>query len=166
MRACEAPEQRDARVEQSRLRVPASRAIETPEVLRDRFEEDRHRMAASRANETAEQKEARVEEDRSSARPSPRVLSPTESTIGERFMVNEESAVSLLALNIGPRGKRSDFVHCLYALAGYNGMAFTPWVTLPGEKTPDVHRPFQPGPPPSTMRQHNRTHGVHVRNHF
>ncbi|GBO02024.1 hypothetical protein AVEN_36293-1 [Araneus ventricosus] len=46
------------------------------------------------------------------------------------------------------RGKKSDFVHCLYALAGYNGMAFTPWVTLPGEKTPDVHRPFHPGPPP------------------
>ncbi|GBM44799.1 hypothetical protein AVEN_148301-1 [Araneus ventricosus] len=32
--------------------------------------------------------------------------------------------------------------------AGYNGMAFTPWVTLPGEYTPDVHRPFHPGPPP------------------
>ncbi|GBN70576.1 hypothetical protein AVEN_261285-1 [Araneus ventricosus] len=30
--------------------------------------------------------------------------------------------------------------------AGYNGMAFMPWVTLPGEKTPDVHRPFHPGP--------------------
>ncbi|GBM66610.1 hypothetical protein AVEN_109019-1 [Araneus ventricosus] len=29
------------------------------------------------------------------------------------------------------RGKKSDFVRCLYALAGYNGMAFTPWVTLP-----------------------------------
>ncbi|GBM10067.1 hypothetical protein AVEN_92899-1 [Araneus ventricosus] len=28
--------------------------------------------------------------------------------------------------------------------AGYNGMAFTPWVTLPEEKTPDVHRPFYP----------------------
>ncbi|GBO03648.1 hypothetical protein AVEN_191762-1 [Araneus ventricosus] len=32
------------------------------------------------------------------------------------------------------RGKKSDFVHCLYGLAGYNGMAFTLWVTLPGEK--------------------------------
>ncbi|GBM90421.1 hypothetical protein AVEN_72328-1 [Araneus ventricosus] len=49
------------------------------------------------------------------------------------------------------RGKKSDFVHCLYALAGYNGMVFTPWVTLPGEKTPDVHRPFHPGPPPVTL---------------
>ncbi|GBM77490.1 hypothetical protein AVEN_226393-1 [Araneus ventricosus] len=27
-------------------------------------------------------------------------------------------------------------------------MAFTPWVTLPEEKTPEVHRPFQPGLPP------------------
>ncbi|GBM06160.1 hypothetical protein AVEN_167055-1 [Araneus ventricosus] len=44
------------------------------------------------------------------------------------------------------RGKKSVFVHCLYALAGCNGMAFTPWVTLPGEKTPDVHRPFHAGP--------------------
>ncbi|GBO11015.1 hypothetical protein AVEN_210288-1, partial [Araneus ventricosus] len=30
---------------------------------------------------------------------------------------------------------------------GNNGMAFMPWLTLPGEKAPDVHRPFQPGPP-------------------
>ncbi|GBM36944.1 hypothetical protein AVEN_132200-1 [Araneus ventricosus] len=39
------------------------------------------------------------------------------------------------------RGKKSDFVHCLYALAGYNGMAFTPWVSLQGEKTSNVHHP-------------------------
>ncbi|GBM85057.1 hypothetical protein AVEN_31204-1 [Araneus ventricosus] len=87
MRACEAPEQRDARVEQRRLRMSAPRAIETPEVWRDRLEkdrlrmsaataietpevrrdrleEDRHRRAASRANETAEQMEARIEENR------------------------------------------------------------------------------------------------------
>ncbi|GBL58862.1 hypothetical protein AVEN_91114-1 [Araneus ventricosus] len=64
MRACETPEQRDARVEQSRLRMSASRAIETHEVRRDRLEEDRHRRAASRANETTEQREARVEENR------------------------------------------------------------------------------------------------------
>ncbi|GBM45269.1 hypothetical protein AVEN_34093-1 [Araneus ventricosus] len=54
----------------------------------------------------------------SSARPSPRVLPPTENHY-----------------------RRT--VH-----AGYNGMAFTTWVTLPGEKTPDVHRPFHPGSPP------------------
>ncbi|GBM00524.1 hypothetical protein AVEN_77338-1 [Araneus ventricosus] len=64
MRACETPEQRDARVEQSRLRMSASRSIETPEVRRDRLEEDLHRRAASRANETTEQREARVEENR------------------------------------------------------------------------------------------------------
>ncbi|GBM11127.1 hypothetical protein AVEN_243003-1 [Araneus ventricosus] len=64
MRVCGIPEQRDARVEQSRLRMSASRAIETPEVRRYRLEEDRHRRAASRANETTEQREARVEENR------------------------------------------------------------------------------------------------------
>ncbi|GBO39526.1 hypothetical protein AVEN_124840-1 [Araneus ventricosus] len=46
------------------------------------------------------------------------------------------------------QGKKSDFVHCLYVIAGYNGKAFTPWVTLQGEKTPDVYRSFHPGPPP------------------
>ncbi|GBM99234.1 hypothetical protein AVEN_182339-1 [Araneus ventricosus] len=30
--------------------------------------------------------------------------------------------------DLGRPGKKSDFVHCLYALAEYNGMAFTPWV--------------------------------------
>ncbi|GBL98316.1 hypothetical protein AVEN_174103-1 [Araneus ventricosus] len=64
MRACETPEQRDTRVEQSCLRMSASRAIEKPEVRRDRLEEDRHRRAACRANETTEQREARVEENR------------------------------------------------------------------------------------------------------
>ncbi|GBO42435.1 hypothetical protein AVEN_31653-1, partial [Araneus ventricosus] len=62
MRACETPEQRDASVEQGRLRMSASRAIETPEVRRDCLEEDRHRRAASRANETTERMEARVQE--------------------------------------------------------------------------------------------------------
>ncbi|GBM63877.1 hypothetical protein AVEN_48577-1 [Araneus ventricosus] len=33
------------------------------------------------------------------------------------------------------RGKKSDYVHCLYAFRWYNGMAFTPWVTLPGENS-------------------------------
>ncbi|GBO36966.1 hypothetical protein AVEN_198408-1, partial [Araneus ventricosus] len=66
-------------------------------------------------------------------RPSPRVRPPTEKK---------------MLYILDARGRKSDFVHCLYALAGYNGMVFTPWVTLPGEKTPDVHRPFHPGPPP------------------
>ncbi|GBN49412.1 hypothetical protein AVEN_258555-1 [Araneus ventricosus] len=64
MTQCETPEQREARVEQSRVKMSASRALETPEVRRDRLEEDRHRRAASRANETTEQREARVEENR------------------------------------------------------------------------------------------------------
>ncbi|GBM23386.1 hypothetical protein AVEN_138635-1 [Araneus ventricosus] len=59
MRARETPEQSDARVEQSSLRMSASRTIETPEVRRDRLQEDRHRN-----NETTEQREARVEETR------------------------------------------------------------------------------------------------------
>ncbi|GBN57545.1 hypothetical protein AVEN_255325-1 [Araneus ventricosus] len=59
MRACETPEQSDAPVEQSRLRMSASRTIETPEVRRDRLEEDRHRN-----NETTEQRESCVEETR------------------------------------------------------------------------------------------------------
>ncbi|GBL59899.1 hypothetical protein AVEN_211765-1 [Araneus ventricosus] len=37
---------------------------------------------------------------------------------------------------------------CLIVLARNNGMAFTPWVTLPGEYTPDVHHPLLPGTPP------------------
>ncbi|GBN19354.1 hypothetical protein AVEN_61677-1 [Araneus ventricosus] len=64
MWACETPEQRDACVEQSRLRMSASRVIETPEVRRDRLEEDCHRRAASGTNETTEQRGARVEENR------------------------------------------------------------------------------------------------------
>ncbi|GBL93726.1 hypothetical protein AVEN_166768-1 [Araneus ventricosus] len=43
MRACETPEQRNARFEQSRLGMSASRAVETPEISRDCLEEDRHR---------------------------------------------------------------------------------------------------------------------------
>ncbi|GBM05178.1 hypothetical protein AVEN_197732-1 [Araneus ventricosus] len=52
-------------------------------------------------------------------------------------MVKEESAASVGTRPWTPEGKKSDFVHCLYALAGYNGMAFPPWVTLPGEN-PDI----------------------------
>ncbi|GBM71427.1 hypothetical protein AVEN_185732-1 [Araneus ventricosus] len=75
---------------------------------------------------------------KSSARPSPRVSLPTEN---ERFMVKEESAASVGTRPWTPEGRS---LTLSIALAGYNGMAFTPWVTLPGEKTPDVHRPFRP----------------------
>ncbi|GBN87607.1 hypothetical protein AVEN_104965-1, partial [Araneus ventricosus] len=64
----------------------------------------------------------------SSDRPSPRDLPPTE---------NHEPAQDLYRLTIHGKGgvcsfcwhqtldarkKKSDFVHCLYALAGYNGL--------------------------------------------
>ncbi|GFT23357.1 hypothetical protein NPIL_159951 [Nephila pilipes] len=29
-------------------------------------------------------------------------------------------------------------------ISGSNGVVFTPWVALPGEKSPDVHHPFRP----------------------
>ncbi|GBN42909.1 hypothetical protein AVEN_4444-1 [Araneus ventricosus] len=62
-------------------------------------------------------------------------------------MVKEESAASVGTLD--SRGKKSDFFHCLYALAGYNGMAFMSWVTLPGEKN---SRRTSPIPPRATPR--------------
>ncbi|GBN90570.1 hypothetical protein AVEN_167142-1, partial [Araneus ventricosus] len=65
-------------------------------------------------------------------------------TISERFMVKEESAASVGTRPWTPE-RRS--LTLSVALAGYNGMAFTPWVTLPGEKAPDEHRPFHPGTP-------------------
>ncbi|GBM82323.1 hypothetical protein AVEN_128752-2 [Araneus ventricosus] len=49
---------------------------------------------------------------------------------------------------------------CLLVLAGNNGVAFTPWVALPGEITPDVHHPLFPGTPPCHDEATNRTgHG-------
>ncbi|GBM71984.1 hypothetical protein AVEN_269314-1 [Araneus ventricosus] len=41
---------------------------------------------------------------------------------------------------------------CLLVLAGNNGVAFTPWVALPGEITPDVYHPLLPGTPLATRR--------------
>ncbi|GFS55712.1 uncharacterized protein NPIL_458801 [Nephila pilipes] len=35
----------------------------------------------------------------------------------------------------------------LLILAGNNGVAFTPWIALPGEYNPDVHHPLLPGRP-------------------
>ncbi|GBN67420.1 hypothetical protein AVEN_179679-1, partial [Araneus ventricosus] len=69
----------------------------------------------------------------SSARPSPRVRSPTEKY---RRTIHGDGGECSFCWHwaLDARGKKSDFVHCLYALAGYNGMAFTPWVTLPVEK--------------------------------
>ncbi|GBO10787.1 hypothetical protein AVEN_76123-1 [Araneus ventricosus] len=46
---------------------------------------------------------------------------------------------------------------CLLVLAGNNGVAFTPWVALLGEITPDVHHPLLPGTPPCHDEATNRT---------
>ncbi|GFY36120.1 hypothetical protein TNCV_4844921 [Trichonephila clavipes] len=43
------------------------------------------------------------------------------------------------------------------ALAEQNGVAFTPWVALPGVDTPDVHRPLRPGTPPRHFEAACRT---------
>ncbi|GBN24591.1 hypothetical protein AVEN_59173-1 [Araneus ventricosus] len=46
---------------------------------------------------------------------------------------------------------------CLLALAGNNGVAFMPWVALPGEIAPDVHHPLLPGTPPCHDEATNRS---------
>ncbi|GBM12371.1 hypothetical protein AVEN_211557-1 [Araneus ventricosus] len=48
---------------------------------------------------------------------------------------------------------------CLLVLAGNNGVAFTPWVALPGEYTPNVHHPLLPGTPPCRVETTNRSKG-------
>ncbi|GBM44322.1 hypothetical protein AVEN_232114-1 [Araneus ventricosus] len=49
---------------------------------------------------------------------------------------------------------------CLLVLAGKNGVAFTPWVALTGEYTPDVHHPLLPGTPPYRVEATNKSKGV------
>ncbi|GBM37323.1 hypothetical protein AVEN_78070-1 [Araneus ventricosus] len=76
-------------------------------------------------------------------------------------MVKEESELLLADLDAQARSLPCA---CLYALAGYNGMAFTPWADPAREKTPDVHRTFTHGHTPPTMRQYiglggSGTHG-------
>ncbi|GFW35099.1 hypothetical protein TNCV_5066651 [Trichonephila clavipes] len=43
-----------------------------------------------------------------------------------------------------PEGMGLIWLLHLQALAEQNGVAFTPWVALPGVDTPDVHRPLRP----------------------
>ncbi|GBO27459.1 hypothetical protein AVEN_177238-1 [Araneus ventricosus] len=74
----------------------------------------------------------------SSARLSPRVRSPTENHEPTQDFQKGSSSPT-------PYMRADDYRRTIHA--GYNGMTFTPWVTLPGEKTPDLHRPFHPGPP-------------------
>ncbi|GBO45900.1 hypothetical protein AVEN_103819-1, partial [Araneus ventricosus] len=85
----------------------------------------------------------------SSAIPSPSVLSPIENQYHRRTIHGKGGECSFCwHQTLDARGKKSNFVHCLYAFAGYDGMAFTPWVTLQGGKTPDLHHPLHPGSPP------------------
>ncbi|GFV46779.1 hypothetical protein TNCV_1882381 [Trichonephila clavipes] len=43
-----------------------------------------------------------------------------------------------------PEGRGLIWLLHLQALAEQNGVAFTPWLALPGVDTPDVHRPLRP----------------------
>ncbi|GBL98436.1 hypothetical protein AVEN_187765-1 [Araneus ventricosus] len=54
-------------------------------------------------------------------------------------------------------GRSLTLLLCLLVLAGNNGVAFTPWVALLGEITPDVHRPLLLGTPPCHDEATNRT---------
>ncbi|GBN67944.1 hypothetical protein AVEN_134826-1 [Araneus ventricosus] len=47
----------------------------------------------------------------------------------------------------------------LLVLAGKNGVAFMPWVALPGEYTPNVHHPLLPGTPPCRVEATSRSKG-------
>ncbi|GFS73027.1 hypothetical protein TNCV_1277381 [Trichonephila clavipes] len=56
-----------------------------------------------------------------------------------------------------PEGRGLIWLLHLQALAEQNGVAFTPWVALPGVDTPDVHRPLRPGTPPRHFEAACRT---------
>ncbi|GFY11099.1 hypothetical protein TNCV_4470851 [Trichonephila clavipes] len=58
-----------------------------------------------------------------------------------------------------PEGRGLIWLLHLQALAEQNGVAFTPWVALPGVDTPDVHRPLHPGTPPRHFEATCRTSG-------
>ncbi|GBM91958.1 hypothetical protein AVEN_113278-1 [Araneus ventricosus] len=57
-------------------------------------------------------------------------------------------------------GRRLTLSLCLLVVAGNNGVAFTPWVALPGDYTPDVHHPLLPGTPPCRVEASNRSTGT------
>ncbi|GIX97769.1 hypothetical protein CEXT_225481 [Caerostris extrusa] len=77
------------------------------------------------------------------------LISERKNAMEEReliFAVNESEKPALLrarGLITGHEARQSQ--SACYALAGYNRVAFTPWVALPGVNTP------------ATMRQHSRT---------
>ncbi|GBM58187.1 hypothetical protein AVEN_163950-1 [Araneus ventricosus] len=51
---------------------------------------------------------------------------------------------------------------CLLVLAKKNGVAFTPWVALTGDYTPDVHHPLLPETPSCRVEATNKSKGVHI----
>ncbi|EPB70224.1 hypothetical protein ANCCEY_10689 [Ancylostoma ceylanicum] len=63
-RTSETPEEREARLEDNRIRNAESRAAETTERRNARLEQNRLRVAESSATETHEQRETRTEENR------------------------------------------------------------------------------------------------------
>ncbi|GFU05524.1 hypothetical protein TNCV_3291611 [Trichonephila clavipes] len=46
------------------------------------------------------------------------------------------------------KGRSLSLLLFLESIAVYNGMSFTPWVTLPGDYHSNVLHPFRPGTPP------------------
>ncbi|GIX80951.1 hypothetical protein CEXT_340841 [Caerostris extrusa] len=48
-------------------------------------------------------------------------------------------------------GGRLTLLRCLQTSDGHNGRAFTSWVSLPGDYSPDVLHPFRPGTPPPRL---------------
>ncbi|GFX55819.1 hypothetical protein TNCV_609851 [Trichonephila clavipes] len=65
-----------------------------------------------------------------------------------------------------PEGRGLIWLLHLQALAEQNGVAFTPWVALPGVDTPDVHRPLRPGTPLATLRRPAGLEGTRERKHI
>ena len=63
-RAAESSQEREARIDEDRIRHAASRAAETPNQTRNRVDNQRTRQAAARAAESSQQREARLDEDR------------------------------------------------------------------------------------------------------
>ncbi|GBL72049.1 hypothetical protein AVEN_115070-1 [Araneus ventricosus] len=76
---------------------------------------------------------------------------PSHSITGERQLQFQQSRYHM--------GRSLTLPLCLLVLAGNNGVAFTPWVALPGEYTPDVHHPLLPGTYPCRVEATNRSKG-------
>ncbi|GFX63999.1 hypothetical protein TNCV_1135121 [Trichonephila clavipes] len=55
-------------------------------------------------------------------------------------------------LDVSIRGRRLTSLLHLQTSAEHSGTAFTHWVTLKGDYTLDVHRPFRPGTPTRQLK--------------